>query len=155
VGEEHGHLFTLAFESALGGEDPLGEVLGRVQVGRLELNLRSHTRSGNWRTAAATELLAAFILEAAGRTRQGQRLATVAAEAATRAILSVTVRTLHSVSSRASESGDGRTALRMVVGEGGESQGHLHGCRRGATKSSSNALPPRAAVRGDHLSITR
>jgi hypothetical protein len=33
VGEEDGHLFALAFEGALGGEDLLGEVLGGVGRG--------------------------------------------------------------------------------------------------------------------------
>ena len=37
VGEEHGDLLALALEGGLGGEDPLGEVLRRVDVGRREV----------------------------------------------------------------------------------------------------------------------
>ena len=36
VGEENGHLLTLAFERALGGEDLLGEVLGGVGLRRCD-----------------------------------------------------------------------------------------------------------------------
>jgi len=39
VGEQHGHLFALAFERAFGGENFLGKVLGGIGNGRCETRL--------------------------------------------------------------------------------------------------------------------
>jgi len=40
VGKQHGDLLALAFESRLGGEDLLSEMLRRVRIGRRELTRR-------------------------------------------------------------------------------------------------------------------
>ena len=64
IGEQHGDLLALAFESSLGGEDSLGEVLWAIRFGRAEAPaLRPGLFSGGQRLAA---LLAQLV---AGRIR--------------------------------------------------------------------------------------
>jgi hypothetical protein len=46
VGEQDGDLLALTFEGCLGGEDPLGEVLGRVRLRRVEARLNDWPSEG-------------------------------------------------------------------------------------------------------------
>jgi len=66
VREQHRDLLALAFEGALGGEDLLGEMLGRVGLGRAELQL-SRKRGLEWPAALLAELVAAQVRGAAVR----------------------------------------------------------------------------------------
>ena len=74
VGEEHGHLLPLAFDDAPGGEDLVGEVLGRVarQLGREPLgdirDAHAFHGGGHGLTALVTEPRGRAQLGAARRT---------------------------------------------------------------------------------------
>jgi len=95
-------LLALAFERALGREDLLRQVLRCIRFRRLEPCIGGRDRSSQRRPTAPTELLAAFVPEPTGRAGKGQCRAAFSAEAAIRAVLGVTARTLHPESSRAS-----------------------------------------------------
>jgi len=68
VGEEHGDLFTLAFEGALGREDLLGEMLRSV---RLRGGADEWSRAGG--TYGLAALLAELRAELIGRATGGAR----------------------------------------------------------------------------------
>ena len=70
VGEEDGDLLALALQGRLGGEDLLGEVLGRVGLRRGNPPRRRGSREGP--TALAAELLRAGVRGATGRADRRQ-----------------------------------------------------------------------------------
>jgi hypothetical protein len=71
VCEEHGHLFALAFEGSLRGEDLLGEVLGGVGLRRREPRFGGTARGGQRCGAPTAEVLARLVREPAGWTSRG------------------------------------------------------------------------------------
>ena len=67
VGEEHRDLLALALEGALRGEDPLGEVLGRVRLWGGEPRYR------RWRRGSCRECCAAAIAEICSQPLSSRR----------------------------------------------------------------------------------
>src|SRR5260370_758632 len=94
VCKQNGHLLALTFQRASRGEDLLNQVLGRVDMWRMELGPRGGCRQGERSAASAAELLAALVQETARRARRGERQPALAAEAAAVTVLSLTPRTL-------------------------------------------------------------
>ena len=104
VGEEHRDLLPLALQSALGREDLLGQVLGRVggggaESGRRRLGPRCRRRASDRGperlTAASAELPARRDRDAAGRAELLQLPATLLAEADALTVLEAAARTTH------------------------------------------------------------
>ena len=99
VGEQDGHLLALAFEGATGGDDPLGEVLRGVCVGR-----RGARRRGRWRThrvpAVETEPCIGWQLGPTLRAGQCEAATTLQAESRLGRVVVLAARTLHARVSR-------------------------------------------------------
>ena len=99
VGEHHRDLLALAFQGGSAAEDPLGEVGGRVRLGRRVGSRRrrdggrSLTDSGG--AASAAERGARLRWERAGRAHDDQRRAAGRAEAAVAFVISLASGTLH------------------------------------------------------------
>jgi len=96
IGEEDRHLLPFTFERALGGEDPLGEVLGgigvwREEAGRLGWFQRSRTLSA--------EFVAGRIGRPARRADGLERRRALPAEAHAHRVLSLAPKTFHGAAS--------------------------------------------------------
>jgi hypothetical protein len=105
VGKEHRDLFALALDGALGDEDPLRQVLRRVALwrgggwrrrGRLDARGSRARGSGERLTAAAAELLAGLVGEAARRASNGERGSAFTTEAPSFAVFRPAAGTIHS-----------------------------------------------------------
>jgi hypothetical protein len=93
VGEENRDLLPLAFEGDLGGEDPLGEVLGGVAIRGGEFRCRcAWAQEG---AALPTELLRGSIRRLAGRTDGCKACPTVPAEFQASGVLAFATGTPH------------------------------------------------------------
>jgi hypothetical protein len=94
VGEEDGQELALALERTPGGQDLLGEVLGRVAAGRGEAGC-NRREAGNGRAASVAELAPAFDLGPAGRAGRLEGHPTLPAELGACPILGLATGTLH------------------------------------------------------------
>src|SRR5690348_4000958 len=94
VGKEHRHLFAFPFKGRLGDEDPLGEVLGRVNLWGGESRFR-HWLSSKRLSAGSTELPAQRYSRTTGWAGDIQLRATLLAEADARPIVEVAMRAKH------------------------------------------------------------
>jgi hypothetical protein len=92
VREEHCHEFALALQGGLGGENLLGEVLGGVDVGRLEPRRGDLGQRGG---TLAAELVLQRIISAAGRADSRQGEGALAAELHDGVVLGLAPGTLH------------------------------------------------------------
>src|SRR5207245_501281 len=95
VGEEDGHLFALAFQGALGGQDLLGEVPGGIRLGRAEPRLDGPSCCCQRSATAPAKLLAALVPEATRGARRSERQPALPAEAASLTVLCMAPRTDH------------------------------------------------------------
>jgi hypothetical protein len=92
LGEQHGDLLALPFQSALGGEDLLGKMPGRVG---LRAGEAARWLGGERGSAGPAELLAWRDRGATARAGRLEPGATVLAEARARVVLSLAPGTLH------------------------------------------------------------
>jgi hypothetical protein len=95
VGEQDGDLLALAFEGALRGEDPLGEVPGGIGLGGRRGCLRRGWPSRQRLAALAAELLAERVRRSTGGTAGLKPCSALPAELLPRGILLLAARTLH------------------------------------------------------------
>src|SRR6266568_1868866 len=103
IREENRHLLALAFEGALGGEDPVREMLGGVGVGRAKPGLRTFAQPG---AAVPAELVARRIRGPARRAGGLERGSALPAKTHAGKALSLAAGTFHGAAS--SESGRSR-----------------------------------------------
>src|SRR5262249_47823797 len=103
IGEQHGHLFALAFEGALGGEDLLREMLGRVGFRGGESRCRCGLTTQRL-PAGSAELPAGVDSCAARRAGNVQLGATLLAEGDAGPIVEATLRAEHQASPLFSDS---------------------------------------------------
>ena len=93
VSEEDGDLLSLALEDGLGREDPLGEVLGDIRLGRAEPRLNGAGCCRQRPATAPAELLAALVQEATRGASGSEGQPALTTEAASLTVLCVAART--------------------------------------------------------------
>src|SRR5215813_6166448 len=101
IGKEHRDLLALAFEGALGCEDPLSEMLRRVRLWRGELRCRRWPRGSTCQRCAATiaELGACLYLYTTARANRRECRTALPTETGTVAVICLAPGTLHAEAS--------------------------------------------------------
>jgi hypothetical protein len=95
IGKQHRDLFALPSEGRTGRQDLVGEMGGRIGLGRRYPRLWGGGRSDQGHATATAELFSWLIRKATRRTGQGQRLLALSTEPASSTILGVAMGALH------------------------------------------------------------